>query len=189
MSPGKFFLCPHVSLSTLSAEFRVSMRRIARALFYILFLAAIAQCIHDFPLLPDRIASHFGPSGAPNGWVAKTQFFIMYLGLLLSALFVEFWLHRTIANKPEGKLRLPNKAYWLAPERRAGTLGYFQSFFAWYGCAFLFTIAFAMGLTLRANLSDPIVLPTGPMLRVLSGFVLFNVFAVITMYRHFSITK
>lgn len=163
--------------------------RLPRVLFFAVIFAAAAQCIHDFPLLPDRMASHFGASGMPNGWMTKTQFFITYAVVLLPAVFVEFWLHRRVANVPVGKLRLPNKEYWLAPERRADTVGYFQGFFAWYGCALLFVEVFAMGLAMSANLSEPVALPIGPMLSLLSGFILFNVFAVVAMLRRFSVQQ
>jgi hypothetical protein len=102
-------------------------------------------------------------------------------------LFVEFWLHRKVANTPQGKLRLPNKEYWLAPERRAETIAYFQSFFAWYGCAFLFVEVFAMSLAMRANLSDPPVLSVVPIISLICGFILFNAIAVLAMLRRFSI--
>ena len=114
----------------------MSETRIPNGLFFAIVLAAIAQCVHDFPLLPDRLASHFGASGMPNGWMTKPQFFITYAVVLLPAFIVEFWVHRKVAKTPEAKLRLPNKEYWLAAERRAETLAYFEIFFAWFGCAF-----------------------------------------------------
>jgi uncharacterized membrane protein len=160
--------------------------RIPRILFFGIALAAIAQCIHDFPLLPERMASHFAASGVPNGWMTKSQFCIIYAVVFLPALFVEFWLHRKIAKTPEAKLNLPNMKYWLAPERRAETFAYFETFFAWYGCAFLFVMTFAMGLAMRANFSTPPRLPTGPIVTVLCGFVAFNVAAVIAILRQFS---
>jgi uncharacterized membrane protein len=164
----------------------MSGTRIPRGLFVAIVLAAIAQCIHDFPLLPDRLASHFATSGIPNGWMTKSQFFITYAVLLVPALVVEFWVSRRIANKPDSRLNLPNKEYWLAPERRAETFAYFDSFFAWYGCAFLFVEVFAMGLAMRANFDSPPQLPTGPIVSVIAGFVLFNVAAVIAMFHRFS---
>jgi uncharacterized membrane protein len=164
----------------------MSGTRIPRVLFFIIILLAIAQCVHDYPLLPDRLASHFGASGMPNGWMTKSQFFITFAIVLLPALAVEFLLSYGIAKKPDAKLRLPNKEYWLAPERRAETFAYFDSFFAWYGCAFLFVEVFAMGLAMRANFDTPPQLPTGPIVSVLVGFVLFNVVAVVAMLRRFS---
>jgi len=160
--------------------------RIPRILFFAIVLAAIAQCLHDYPLLPDRIASHFAASGMPNGWMSKSQFFITYAVVLLPALIVEFWVSRKISNKPDAKLRLPNKEYWLTPERRAETFAYFDSFFAWYGCAFLLVEVFAMGLAMRANFLTPPEMPTGPIVSILLGFVFFNVIAVVAMLRRFS---
>ena len=164
----------------------MSGTRVPRILFFAIVLAAIAQCVHDFPLLPDRLASHFAASGIPNGWMTKSQFFITFAIVLLPALAVEFWVSHRIANKSDAKLKLPNKEYWLAPERRAETFAYFDSFFAWYGCAFLFVEVFAMGLAMRANFDTPPQLPTGPIVSDLVGFVLFNVVAVIAMLRRFS---
>ena len=164
----------------------MSGTRIPRALFFAIALAAIAQCVHDFPLLPVRLASHFGALGTANGWMTKQQFFMTYAVMFLPALLVEFLVGRSIAKKPADKLRLPNKEFWLAPERRAETFAYFKSFFAWYGCAFLLVEVFAMGLAMRANFDDPPQLATGPILTVLAGFILYNAGAVIAMYRRFS---
>ena len=167
----------------------MSGTRIPRILFFAIVLLAIAQCAHDYPLLPDRLASHFGASGIPNGWMTKSQFFITFAVILLPALAVEFWVSRSIAKKSDAKLRLPNKEYWLAPERRAETFAYFESFFAWYGCAFLFVEVSAMGLAMRANFDTPPQLPTGPIVSVIAGFILFNIVAVIAMFRRFSTAR
>ena len=167
----------------------MSGTRVHRVLFFAIVLAAIAQCVHDFPLLPDRLASHFGASGFPNGWMTKPQFFITYAIVLLPALALEFWMPRRMARTGENRPRLPNREYWLAPERRTETFAYFESFFAWYGCVFLFVEVFAMGLAMRANFDTPPQLPTGPIVFDIAGFVLFNVVAVIAMYRRFSIPQ
>jgi len=164
----------------------MSGKRIANGVFFAIVLLTIAQCAHDFPLLPDRLASHFAASGAPNGWMTKTQFMWMYGILLLPALAIEFWVSRQIANKPDGQLHVPNKEYWLSAERRSETYAYFDTFFAWYGCAFLFVVVFAMGLAMRANFNTPVQLPTAPIVSVLVGFVLFNVAAIAGMLRRFS---
>lgn len=167
----------------------MSGTRIPKGLFFAIVLATIAQCVHDYPLLPDRLASHFAASGIPNGWMTKSQFFMAYAALILVAAVVEFWVPRRIANKPDARLNLPNKDYWLAPERRDETFAYFDSFFAWYGCVFLFVEVFAMGLAMRANFDTPPQLPTRPIVSGIAGFVLFNVVAVIAMFRRFSMPR
>ena len=167
----------------------MSDTRVPGALFFGIALAATAQCVHDYPLLPSRLASHFAASGMPNGWMTKTQFLITYIVILLPAFAIEFWVPRRIAKMPNAKLNLPNKEYWLAPERRVETFAYFESFFAWYGCAFLFVVALAMGLAMRANLVTPPRLPAVPIVSVIAGFALYNVAAVAAMYRRFSMPE
>ncbi|HET6142205.1 MAG TPA: DUF1648 domain-containing protein [Candidatus Acidoferrales bacterium] len=161
-------------------------KQIPRALFFLILLVTLAQCIHDFPLLPGRMASHFGASGSPNGWMTKSQFFITYALVLLPALFIEFWLHRKVSKSPGARINLPNREYWLAPERRAETFAYFENFFAWYGCAFLFVVATVTGMAMRANLDTAPQLPTTLTVLILVGFVLFNIVAIGVMYRRFS---
>jgi len=134
------------------------------------------------------MASHFAASGAANGWTTKTQFLVTYAVVLLPALFVEFRLHRKIARTPNKKLNLPNKQYWLAPERRAETFAYFEMFCAWFGCALLLLEVFAMGLAMRANFQSPPRMPTGPIVSAIVAFVAFAVISVVTMLRRFSTT-
>lgn len=167
----------------------MSSTRIANIFFFAIVFGAIVQCISVFPTLPDRLASHFGPSGVPNGWMTKPQFLTVYALSLLPALAVEFWVARRIAKTPEARIHLPNKEFWLAPERREETLGYFQSFFAWYGCALLLLLVYVMGLALRANLDPSPRLPTGPTITAIIAFVAYNIGSVIAVYRRFSVTR
>ncbi len=164
----------------------MSDARIPRTVSLVILAAALAQCVHDYPLLPERLAAHFGASGMPNGWMTKPQFFVTYAIVLLPALYVEFRLARRIAKTRDARLNLPNKAYWLAPERRAETLAYFEKFFAWFGCALLFLEVFAMGLAIRANMNIPPHMPTGPILAAVVAFAGYGIIAVIAVYRRFA---
>jgi|SRR5579871_1823512 len=157
-----------------------------RGLFFAIFVAAIAQAVYAFPQMPARMASHFSASGTPNGWMTREQFFVVYAITFLPALLVEFWVARRIAGTSEARINLPNKEYWLAPERRAETLAYFQTFFAWYGCALLLLLVFVFELAMRANLSPALQLPLGPTLAAIGSFLIFNVAAIIAMWRRFS---
>jgi uncharacterized membrane protein len=189
MLHDKFHCAGHFRLVNFLERPKMSGIRQPRILFFVIAVLAIAECFHDFPLLPDRMASHFGASGMPNGWMTKAQFFITFAITFLPALLVEFWVASRIAKKPDARINLPNKEYWLAPERRAETFGYFGRFFAWYGCAFLLVVVFTMGLAMRANFVTPPLLPTGPIVSVIGGFVLFNIAAVAAVYRRFSTAR
>jgi len=171
---------------SLLEEATMSEPRVPRTLFFAILAAGILQCLHDFPFLPDRLASHFSAAGHANGWMTKQQFLMTYAVVILPAVALEFLMPRRIAGTPGNRLRLPNREFWLAPERRAETFAYFQKFFAWYGCAFLLLEVIAMGLAMRANFQSPPQLPTGPIVFAIAAFVLFNIVWVAAMVRRFS---
>lgn len=167
----------------------MSQNSVPRGLFLLILAAAIGQAIYAFPQMPSRMASHFAASGTPNGWMTKEQFFVIYAITFLPAIFVEFWVGGRIATKSDARINLPNKEFWLAPERRAETFAYFDSFFAWYGCALLALLVFVFGLAMRANLGSEPRLPAGPTLTAVAAFVLFNVVAIVAMLRRFLTVK
>jgi len=166
----------------------MSNARLPRALFFVIVVAAFLQCMHDLPQLPNRIASHFGPSGMPNGWMSKTPFVVLYAVMVLVAASAVFLVPRSIAKTSNDRIHLPHKEYWLAPERRAETWAYFERHFAWYGCVFLLLIVFAMELVIQANFRTPPQLSSGPFLFLILAFLLFNLVWVIQLFRRFSKT-
>ena len=163
--------------------------RLPHSIFAVMVLAAIAQSVFSYPQLPDRLASHFAASGAPNGWMTKEAFFLVYAVLIGLAAIMEFYPARSIARSSTARMNLPNKEYWLAPERRAATFGYFKQYFAWYGCAVLLTEVIAIGLAIQANLNPPPRMPLGPMMALIAGFMLFSVISLIHLFRRFSKTS
>jgi uncharacterized membrane protein len=160
-----------------------------RTLFFVIFLCAAVLAVHDYPLIPDRVASHFSASGAANAWMSKPLFFAFYAGAVVIAFVVEFFVPRTLANSPKSRMNLPNKEYWLAPNRRDKTIGYLQRRFAWYGCAFLGLEVCAMEMAIRANMRAEPELPLGPVLLLLGAFLAFNVIWMVGMFRHFAKTE
>jgi uncharacterized membrane protein len=164
----------------------VSGTRLPWSIFGVIALGALAQSIAAFPQLPDRVASHFGPSGLPNGWMSKPAFFAVYAAMVALAAVVGFIAPRSIQKKSPERINLPNKEYWLAPERRAETFGFFARSFAWYGCAVLLILVLAMGLAIQANFTSPPRMAAGSILAVLGGFIVFNVLWVAQLMRHFS---
>jgi uncharacterized membrane protein len=186
MFSDKFYCAPGTLTGKLPGEGKMADPRIPKCFFFAILAGGLLQCAHDFPLLPERMASHFGASGAANGWMTKSQFLLVYAAILLPAFFLEFWLHRRIATTPEKRINLPNKDYWLAPERRAETFAYFENFFAWYGCAFLLLEVFAMALAIRANFQSPPRMPAVPIVTAIAAFLAFNIAWIVAMLRRFS---
>ena len=129
------------------------------AVFIFLCLALIGEAIYYLPMLPERLATQFDFSGSPNRWSNKADFIIGLAGLL-AFVGVHFGaagpICRFISHFPG---MLPNKKYWLAPERREDTLSYLRDWYRWLLVLSLAPTTLAIGLALRANLIDPPKLP------------------------------
>ena len=115
-------------------------------------LLAVLQYTYFYPRLPDRVASHFDGAGRADGWSSKPAFFATNLGITLAmaAMFLSIaWIMKKM---PDSAINLPNRAYWLAAERRGATIDYVRSQMEWLGAA---TIGFMVGLfqlSIEANL-------------------------------------
>ncbi len=121
----------------------------------LLALAALAaiQLIHHYLHLPGTLATHFGFGGQADGWTDKPSFFIIYGIVELAIVVGAFLIARFAARFPTGALNIPNRDYWLEPERRPVSLKFIWSQVLWIEAATLaFLIAIAE-IIFRANLS------------------------------------
>jgi uncharacterized membrane protein len=83
----------------------------------ILVLVAVVQFTYYYPRLPEMVASHFDGEGRPNGCMPKNEFFKMFAVITALIIGIFLLLPKLIKRVPPSMINLPNKDYWLAPER------------------------------------------------------------------------
>src|SRR5437879_3212802 len=125
--------------------------RLPKLLFAVLAAYAAIHFSSYYSQLPDVVASHFGAGGAPNGWQTKSVFFGFFVGSLVLLTFITFGLPRLIGAMPIQLVNLPNKNYWLAPERRTASLDILGSYFPGLGGAFLWFLLLRFDSAIRSN--------------------------------------
>ena len=146
------------------------MNRMLMALLLILVVTGVAIIAGTAGDLPARMATHFGPGGNANGWSTRETYVLAMIGLvvavplLLLALMV--WLPR--AGVCTGKL--PNREYWMAPERRARTLDRLAGYAGVAGSLVIVLLVAVHFLVIEANSSTRPALPTGPFVTVMLAF-------------------
>jgi hypothetical protein len=113
---------------------------------------ALAHAYHLRSVLPERVASHFNAAGHPNGWMARDGFVIFYVGMVLLLAFVFLLVSLIIGRVPPELVNLPNKNYWLAPERRAETAAWMRGWGCLMGTATVSLMIYVMRLVEHANL-------------------------------------
>lgn len=160
--------------------------RLPKMLFVLLAILAAIYFWSNYAQLPDVVASHFNTRGVANGWQSKSVFFAFFVGAIALASIVAFGIPRIISTMPVDLINLPNKGYWLAAERKAGTLDFLDRSFAWFGCALLVVVTTAVNYAISRNLHPEAQLDPPPLVYVLGGFLIFTILWSIRMLTRFT---
>jgi uncharacterized membrane protein len=153
----------------------------SRVVFAALLVVAAALMAVYYPQLPERMASHFDGAGHANGWTTKAFFFGVQTFVMLLVTLCFAILPQRIQKLPPDKFNLPNKDYWLAPERRAATIASVISAITWFGCATLVFMIAVTWLVIRVNLGFETVLPAAPMGALLAGLIACVILLIVRM--------
>lgn len=143
-------------------------------LFLALLAFSAAHMFFYYPLLPDTVASHFDGSGEPDGWSSKRLFFGIYAGTVALMAVIFGGIGVGLPRLPVGRISMPNRNYWLAPERRQETYAALSSRCLWFGVANLVLLILVFHLVFRFNLGDGRAMGT-------SFWVLFSAFMAFTV--------
>lgn len=156
-------------------------------LIYVL-LAAVGLLYFSFlyPQLPDPMASHFNANGAATAWMPKSGFFLLILVVTLASGVPIFVVPLSMAKLSNDKINLPNKEYWLAPERHAETIRYLGMKMGWFGCALLAFLLCALYIAAAANLRPDHTFDSGSFYIALGAFFVFLVFWLVRLLSHFA---
>ena len=128
------------------------MRKISLIVFIILLLLCISHAAYYYPLLPDRVASHFGISGQADAWSGKETFVKIYLAAVTVIAVLFSGIGHIVRKIPADLMNLPNKEYWLSLERKQETVAVLSRQFLWFGSATLLLLLDMMHQTFRVHL-------------------------------------
>jgi uncharacterized membrane protein len=160
--------------------------RLPRFVYMMVLLIGIYQAVRYYPQLPARMASHFGISGAPNGWQSKQAFFTVTGFAVALTFFVSFLLPIFLRTLPSSAINLPNKEYWLATEQRPGTFQFISAQMGWFGCSVLFLLLYAISQAIRVNLVPGMQFAARGMWFMLTGFLFFVILWAAHFVTHFA---
>ncbi len=149
----------------------------------------VVQALHYYPRLPPMVASHFGAGGLPDDWISRKAFLACELGTTAALVVLFLGIEWALRKIPASWVNMPNKDYWLAPERREDTMARLASPVAWIGGATLVFLAGVSCLASRANL-QPKVQMSNAVWPLLGLYLVFIIACVVRNTRqnrkHFS---
>ena len=144
----------------------------------------VVQFAYYYPKLPETIASHFDGAGNPNGCMSKSGFFKTYALIVILIMTACLLLPKLISRIPAQLINLPNKDYWLAPERREEAFQKIQDFTTEFSDALLVFLITVMQLVFKANLSKKIILSSA-MPYLLIAFFAYTLLWLLRFFRTF----
>jgi uncharacterized membrane protein len=137
----------------------------------IVFVIVISICVFEawrlWGLAPAQMAAHFSLEGDPDRFVPRAEFFWYQIQTMLIVIGVSLLPQILFLILPPGLINLPNRQYWLAPERSVETLDRLSSFGAWMFSVILLAVQAAFELAVAANLQKPIRFDAGLMIPIM----------------------
>ena len=131
-------------------------------LLFVLFVAFAAAFVwHTSMRLPSTVASNFGISGTANSFLPRGVYAWYMLALVVVAPALMVVLTWASIPNLEATINLPNKDYWLAPERRAKTIEFLRASVLWLGFMHVAFLCCVHWLIVLANRVQPAQLANG----------------------------
>ena len=159
--------------------------RASRSILLLLAAAGVVQVLHYYPLLPERMASHFDGSGRPDGFQSKEGFVALSAAMLILTVVIFGGLGSVFRRIPTKWFNLPNRDYWLAPERREETLEAISGQMEWFGAASLALYLYVIQRVVETNLTSGPSLDSGSMFVVLGIYLAFTGVWIARLVRRF----
>lgn len=138
------------------------------------------------PLLPERVASHFGGSGEPNGWTTRGSYLwsVTLIGFGIPALVIGVCFG--IRYLPPSMLNVPHANFWRSARQYPEACRILLDWSFFLGAAnFLWATLFHV-LMVRANRLDPPALAPGPVFLLSGAYLLITVLLVLMLVLQFA---
>jgi len=149
-----------------------------------LVLVSLVEAARQWNSAPGRVPSHFDAAGRPNAWSSRDEFFFLQAGVTLGIAALFIGIPRLLKSTPASLINLPNKSYWLAPERREKTMERLASSFDVFACATVLLLIVVFELTSLVSRGGN--LSTNTLLPVLVSYLVFSAGWTVALIRTFA---
>jgi hypothetical protein len=131
-----------------------TMNRIPWIAFALALLFGILYFTDTVSSLPPMVASHFDGAGFPTARMTRAFYtkFVFGMGVGFPIAMVALL---SVVYSQAKDMKLPNRDYWLAPERIAQTRALLVAHGVWFGCLMVAMVCYVHWLVLVAHRSVP----------------------------------
>lgn len=153
--------------------------------FLLLDACAALFVLRTSQSLPGIVASHFGASGQANGFMPRVDYVWFMLFIVVLVPLVLAIIPIQVFRNPSARMKLPNREYWLAPERRPRSIEYLSQQTVRFATMLLVFLCYTHWLVVRANQATPPALATHWFIGGLVVFLVATLIWVASLIGHF----
>jgi hypothetical protein len=135
--------------------------------------------------LPPLVASHFGTLGSSDGFTARSSYIGVMLVLLGAVALLIGFLPFLLTRAGGAGLNLPNRQYWLAPERREQTFSFLRLHGLAFASVFVAFFSYVHWLVVQGNRLTPPLLSTSAITTALVVFFTAVAALLVAVYARF----
>jgi hypothetical protein len=151
----------------------------------LLLICAVAFIWISSRTLPELVASHFAASGNATGFLPRSLYLRLTLILVVLAPLGMNILASLSLRGANARINLPNRDYWLAPQRRFESVQFVRRQVARLGLMLIIFFCYVHWLVVRANTLTPPVLSSPWFITGLFAFMLSAVIWAVIFLRRF----
>jgi uncharacterized membrane protein len=150
--------------------------------------AAITYIFLTSASLPDHPATHFNVRGEPNAAMSRDSYraFMAFLVVVIPLLIAG--IPALLARRWPMLLNIPNREFWMAPERIDATLVSIRTRTAILAAATIALQCFVHVLLMNANAAEQPRLDQQMLLIAIGTFAVFMIGWIVSLYRRFKRT-
>lgn len=163
---------------------RLGVLRVMRLLLVTLVFATGFMLVTGSSL-PPVVASHFVAGGTANGFMPRATYLFTIIALLVGLPLLVALISSFATILPTRFINLPNREYWLAPERQADSLDYLRKQGARFGVILAVFLCFVHWLVVRANARSPALFPESLFFAGMAAFLVGLVVWLVGFIAHF----
>lgn len=160
-----------------------------RIALIVAFVLSLILVVVSYMMMPDQIASHFGPGGEPDGWSSR-GFFTVMMVIIDVLMFVMFYWSPLLLDKVDKRwLSLPNRDYWLTDANLPRAKQILANSMAEFGVATFALLGYAKWSTLQANLGDEPRLREAVFIWVIASYMVYTLVWCVRLIMAFRIPE
>lgn len=152
-----------------------------------LLILCVAFILGTAQNLPPVVASHFDLSGTPDATMPRDQFTNLFLAIMVLTSGLMALLPTLIAKLPPQMINIPNRIYWLAPDRIVETKQILQAYLLIFASKLCCFMAVIFWLIVQAHLHNPPQLSAQYVMAATGVFVLMTILWSLKLSARFKI--